>query len=55
MKEHIYTIPINDAFDTDCECPYCGKTLHITGWIRECPIGIVDSEEIDVELFEDEE
>lgn len=41
--------------DTDCECPYCGKTLHITGWIREYPIGIVDSEEIDVELFEDEE
>jgi len=23
MKEHIYTIPINDAFDTDCECPVC--------------------------------
>lgn len=23
MKEHIYTIPINDAFDTDCECPIC--------------------------------
>ena len=41
--------------DTNYECPYCGKTLHITGWIREYPIGIVDSEEIDVELFEDEE
>lgn len=23
MKEHIYTIPINDAFDKDCECPIC--------------------------------
>lgn len=23
MKEHIYTIPINDAFNTDCECPIC--------------------------------
>ena len=23
MKERIYTIPINDAFDTDCECPLC--------------------------------
>lgn len=23
MKENIYTIPINDAFDTDCECPVC--------------------------------
>jgi len=23
MKETIYTIPINDAFDADCECPIC--------------------------------
>ena len=23
MKEKIYTIPINDAFDIDCECPVC--------------------------------
>lgn len=23
MKEHIYTIPINDAFDKKCECPVC--------------------------------
>lgn len=23
MKERIYTIPINDAFDKDCECPVC--------------------------------
>lgn len=23
MKEHIYTIPINDAFDKNCECPVC--------------------------------
>lgn len=23
MKEKIYTIPVNDAFDTDCECPIC--------------------------------
>ncbi len=23
MKEHIYTIPINEAFDTNCECPVC--------------------------------
>lgn len=23
MKEHIYTIPINEAFETDCECPIC--------------------------------
>lgn len=45
------------SFDsaTDCECPYCGKIIHITGWIREYPIGILDSEEINVDLFEDEE
>lgn len=23
MKEKLYTIPINDAFNTDCECPVC--------------------------------
>lgn len=29
MKEQLYTIPVNDAFDTDCECPICimRKTL----------------------------
>ena len=23
MKEQLYTIPVNDAFDADCECPVC--------------------------------
>ena len=23
MKEKIYTIPVNEAYDTDCECPVC--------------------------------
>lgn len=23
MKETIYTIPVNDAYDVDCECPLC--------------------------------
>ncbi len=23
MKEKIYTIPVNEAYDTDCECPMC--------------------------------
>lgn len=29
MKEQLYTIPVNDAFDADCECPVCRmyKTL----------------------------
>lgn len=24
MKEQLYTIPVNDEFDKDCECPVCG-------------------------------
>lgn len=40
--------------ETSCTCPYCGKVLHISGWIREYPIGTLDSEEIDVDTFEDE-
>ena len=29
MKEKIYTIPVNDAFSSECECPICSmyKTL----------------------------
>ncbi|MCR5829158.1 MAG: DUF6062 family protein [Lachnospiraceae bacterium] len=23
MEEQLYTIPVNDAFDSDCECPLC--------------------------------
>ena len=23
MKEQLYTIPVNDIFDKDCECPIC--------------------------------
>ena len=23
MKEKIYTIPVDDAFNSDCECPIC--------------------------------
>ncbi len=23
MKEQLYTIPVNDAFDSECECPLC--------------------------------
>ncbi len=23
MKEKIYTIPVNEAFEEDCECPFC--------------------------------
>lgn len=34
----------------DCyECPECGNTLKIEGWIREYPMGAYDSEDIKVE------
>ena len=23
MKEKIYTIPVNEAYEIDCECPLC--------------------------------
>lgn len=23
MKEHLETIPVNEAFESDCECPFC--------------------------------
>lgn len=31
LKETIYTIPVNDAFDMDCECPICAmrKVLEV--------------------------
>lgn len=31
MKEKLYTIPVNDAFNEDCECPVCSmrKSLEI--------------------------
>lgn len=28
--------------------------LHVTGWIREYPLGIFDSEDIDIDPLEDE-
>lgn len=44
------------SFDTEanCKCPYCGKILHIAGWIREYPIGAIDSEEINIDIFDEE-
>jgi len=39
------------SFDSDdiYECPKCGNSIHISGWIREYPIGAYDSEDIVVE------
>lgn len=44
------------SFDSEdnCECPYCYKTIKVTGWIREYPIGLFDSEEIDTDFTDDE-
>ncbi|MBQ2745770.1 MAG: hypothetical protein IJF37_09205 [Lachnospiraceae bacterium] len=29
MAEQLYTIPVNDAFDTDCECPVCAMYIKL--------------------------
>ena len=29
MAEQLYTIPVNDAFDTDCECPVCAMYMKL--------------------------
>lgn len=44
------------SFDSEisCTCPYCGKLLHISGWIREYPLGTLDSEEIVVDTYDEE-
>ena len=36
------------------ECPNCERTICISGWKREYPIGAFDSEEIDVSLVDEE-
>lgn len=36
------------------ECPSCGKVIRISGWKREYPVGVFDSEEVDVSLLDDE-
>lgn len=45
------------SFDSryKCRCPYCGKVLYATGWIREYPTGVLDSEEINVDTIEEGE
>lgn len=45
------------SFDSEdnYHCPECGATIQIEGWIREYPIGAYDSEDINIDLFEEEE
>jgi len=35
------------------ECPKCGKVIQIEGWIREYPLGVYDSEDINLNEWED--
>jgi len=39
MKEKIYTIPINDAFDTECACPICEIERKIDLQLVESTLG----------------
>ncbi|MDU7029383.1 hypothetical protein [Robinsoniella peoriensis] len=45
------------SFDTEysCRCPYCNSIIRVSGWIREYPIGAYDSEDIDIQVIEDED
>lgn len=42
-------------FDTEylCRCPYCNSVIRVSGWIREYLIGTYDSENIDIDVVED--
>lgn len=39
MKEKIYTIPVNDAFDRDCECPICAMYQELENSAVEYTMG----------------
>lgn len=39
MKEQLYTIPVNDAFDIDCECPLCQMYKDIEDAALEFTLG----------------
>lgn len=45
------------SFDTEysCRCPYCDSIIRVSGWIREYPIGTYDSEDIDIDVVEDDD
>lgn len=45
------------SFDTDeyFECHYCGRRFHVSGWIREYPMGAYDSEDIFVRALDGKE
>ena len=39
MKEKIYTIPVNEAFDTECECPLCVLSSRLEAEAVEYALG----------------
>ena len=39
MKEKIYTIPVNEAFDTPCECPLCTLNKKVDAEILDYVLG----------------
>ncbi len=39
MKEKLYTIPVNEAFDTDCECPVCSMVQKLEAGAIEFTMG----------------
>lgn len=45
------------SFDTEYSCsyPYCDSIIRVSGWIREYPIGAYDSEDIDIDVVEDDD
>lgn len=47
----VYSFDSEESF----ECPDCGKTLRIEGWIREYPIGAYDSEDVKVNILDADE
>lgn len=46
----VFSFDSKDAFF----CEDCGKTIRVSGWVREYPIGAYDSEDISVELQEED-
>lgn len=45
------------SFDSEenYECPFCGKMFQVSGWIREYPMGMYDSENVDITKLDEED
>lgn len=47
----VYSFDSEDSY----KCPACHKGLQITGWVREYPVGVYDSDEVEALPLEEEE